>query len=117
MWYRTEEEVDIMIDEMISRTKGNYITQAVAFNKNSKSQLELLKSVLLSSYSFGGYVKGLIGEKMTTPHQSVVVEKIIEQPPIQRVEVVKPVINNKKEKQIQFNTEVKPKDNNVGNFL
>ena len=32
-WLRTEEEVEMMIEEMSSRSKGKYITQGVAFNK------------------------------------------------------------------------------------
>lgn len=62
-WVRTEEEVDIIIKEMIRKSKGKYITQGVAFSKDSESQLKLLKIALMSSYSFGGFVKELIAEK------------------------------------------------------
>lgn len=59
---RTEEEVDTMIADMISKTKGNYITQGVSFNKNSARQLELLKMVLMRSNSFSGFIKELLAE-------------------------------------------------------
>ncbi len=62
-WLRSEEEVDAMIQKLIDNTKGIYITQGVSFNKNKPKQLELLKFALMSSYSFGGYMKELITEK------------------------------------------------------
>ena len=70
-WVRTEEEVDALIEEMINKNKGRYITQGVAFNKSSESQMRLLKLMLMSSYSFGALVKELIAERFsensTTP--------------------------------------------------
>ena len=64
-WVRTEEEVDALIQEMLNKNKGRYITQGVAFNKSSESQMRLLKLMLMSSYSFGAMVKELIAEKFS----------------------------------------------------
>jgi hypothetical protein len=56
-WNRDEEEVDKMIENMKSRTKGRYITQGVAFNKECPRQMELLKKCLLFSVSFSALAK------------------------------------------------------------
>ena len=61
-YIRTEEEVDQMIDEMIRKNKGKYITQGVSFNKDSPRQIELLKMVLLRANSFSGFVKELLAQ-------------------------------------------------------
>lgn len=61
---RTEEEVDQMIEEMTNRVKGNYITQAVAFNKTCPRQMGLLKKALMSSISFSGLAKELLAMKV-----------------------------------------------------
>ncbi|RKJ63442.1 hypothetical protein D7X33_26015, partial [Butyricicoccus sp. 1XD8-22] len=60
---RSEEEAEAIIQEMIKRTKTDYITQAVTFNKNKSRHLELLKFALMSSESFGGFMKELLAEK------------------------------------------------------
>lgn len=57
---RTEEEVDLMIENMIAKTKGNYITQACAFNKKCPRQMKMLKQALIDSVSFSGLVKEMI---------------------------------------------------------
>ena len=62
-WIRTEEEVDQMIEKMIKRSKGKYITQGVSFNKDSPRQMELLKKALMSSSSFSGLIKELLAVK------------------------------------------------------
>ncbi|AGI11884.1 hypothetical protein X915_gp258 [Bacillus phage vB_BanS-Tsamsa] len=54
---RTEQEVDTMIAEMTNRTKGNYITQGVSFNKTCPRQMALLKKALMLSVSFSGLAK------------------------------------------------------------
>jgi len=64
---RNEEEVDKMIEEMINRTKGNYITQACAFNKNCPRQMDLLKKALMSSVSFSGLVKEALTVRFCQP--------------------------------------------------
>lgn len=85
MWRRTEEEADALLEEMINRTKGKYITQGVAFNKESKSQMNLLKMALMSSYSFGGMMKELLGERFASPPPSnnLVEFKNVSNPPIE----------------------------------
>jgi len=60
---RTEEEVNKIIDDMVSRTKGNYITQGVSFNKTCPRQMGLLKKALMSSVSFSGLGKELLALK------------------------------------------------------
>lgn len=64
-WIRTEEEADQMIEKMIKRSKGKYITQGVSFNKDSPRQMELLKKALMSSSSFSGLVKELLAVKFS----------------------------------------------------
>jgi hypothetical protein len=49
-----------MIDEMIKRNKGKYITQGVSFNKECPRQMELLKKSLMSSVSFSGLAKEML---------------------------------------------------------
>lgn len=60
MMIRTEEEVDKIIEEMVSRTKGTYITQGVSFNKTCPRQLGLLKKALMASSSFSGLIKEIL---------------------------------------------------------
>lgn len=62
-WKRTEEEVDEIIQNLIENSKSVYIHQGVTFRKDSPSQLRLLKLALMSSYSFGGFVKDLLDEQ------------------------------------------------------
>lgn len=60
---RTEEEVNRMIEDMVNRTKGKYITQGVTFNKSCPRQMGLLKKALMSSASFSGLGKELLAIK------------------------------------------------------
>lgn len=62
-WHRSEEEVDKMIEDMLLRNKGRYITQGVSFNKKCPRQMSLLKKSLMSSASFSGLVKELLALK------------------------------------------------------
>lgn len=65
-WIRTEEEVNQMIEKIIKRSKGKYITQGVSFNKDSPRQMELLKKALMSSSSsFSGLIKELLAMKFS----------------------------------------------------
>lgn len=66
-YIRTEEEVNRMIDEMVKKSKGRYITQGVSFNKENERHLELLKMVLLRSQSFSGFVKELLAKMNDLP--------------------------------------------------
>ena len=106
-WMRTEEEVDNIIEEMLKKSNGKYITQGVAFNKSSESQMKLLKMVLMSSYSFGGMVKELIAEKFT-------IEKNVKNV------IIEDIQNNLKDEPSDFK-EFKTIENNtsknIGNFL
>ena len=106
-WMRTEEEVDNIIEEMLKKSNGKYITQGVAFNKSSESQMKLLKMMLMSSYSFGGMVKELIAEKFT-------IEKNVKNV------IIEDIQNNLKDESTDFK-EFKTIENNttrnIGNFL
>lgn len=62
-WLRSEEEVDEMIKEMMGKGSGKYITQSVLFKKDSPTQMELLKKVLMSSTSFGAFVKQVLAKE------------------------------------------------------
>lgn len=61
--YKTEQEVDQLIEEMVKRTKGNYITQGVSFNKTCPKSLGLLKQVLMEFPTFGGGMKQMLIER------------------------------------------------------
>lgn len=63
---RTEEEVDKLIEGMIDRTKGRYITQACAFNKTCPRQMDLLKKALMSSASFSGLTKEMLAVQFSS---------------------------------------------------
>ena len=109
-WLRTEEEVDAIIEEMLNKSNGKYITQGVAFNKSSESQMKLLKMVLMSSYSFGGMIKELIAEKFTIENN---VKSVI----------IKDIQNNFKDEKFEnedfkeFKTIENNTTKNLGNFL
>lgn len=62
-YLRSEEEVEVMIEEMKRKSKGKYITQGVTFSKDSERQMELLKYALMYSTSFSGLGKELIADK------------------------------------------------------
>ena len=62
-WIRTEEEADLMIEEMLKKGKGKYVTQGVAFNKSDPRQMGLLKKSLMSSNSFSGLIKEMLAIK------------------------------------------------------
>lgn len=59
-WLRSEEEVNEMIEDMVNRTNGRYITQGVAFNKTCPRQMGLLKKALMSSVSFSSLGKEML---------------------------------------------------------
>lgn len=63
---RTESEVDKLIEDMVKRSKGRYITQGVSFNKDSDIHLMLLKMVLMSASSFGAFVRELLSKEFHT---------------------------------------------------
>lgn len=62
-WLRSEEEVDRLLEDMLSRSKGKYITQGVAFNKDCPRQMDLLKKSLMASVSFSGLTKEMLAIK------------------------------------------------------
>lgn len=62
-WYRSEEEVDKLIETMLGKGKGVHITQSVVFNKQNPRQMRLLKMILMSTESFSGFMKELTTHK------------------------------------------------------
>lgn len=93
-WLRTEEEVDAMIEDMVTRGKGKYITQGVSFNKTCPRQMNLLKLALMSSVSFSGLGKELLALRFNdiptpTPPQTYIREI---QPPLPKFTVPNEVI-------------------------
>jgi hypothetical protein len=60
-----ERDVDKLVDEMIARTKGKYITQGVSFNKTCPRQIKLLKEALRHSQSFSGLAKELLALRLS----------------------------------------------------
>lgn len=77
---RTEEEVDKLIEEMMTKGKGKYITQSVVFNKKNPRHMELLKKTLMSSESFGGFMREVLSEKFSDTGITEVVKKPEPQP-------------------------------------
>lgn len=71
---RSEQEVDEMIEKLMKKGNGNYITQSVTFKKNSAKQMELLKNALMHSESFSGLVRELLNEKFSDNGVQVVNE-------------------------------------------
>jgi len=68
---RSEKEVDKLIEDMVSRTKGRNITQGVTFNKTCPRQMGLLKKALMSSTSFSGLAKELLAIKFSENQQQL----------------------------------------------
>lgn len=56
--------VDKRIEELKNKNKGRYVTQGVAFNKESERQMELLRFALEQSDSFSGLVKELLAKML-----------------------------------------------------
>ena len=118
-WVRSEEEVEMIIDELVKKTKGNYITQGVAFNKNKKNQMDLLRMVLRSSYSFGGFIKEMLAEKFNEESFKIVSNNLESDSkpdsntskPIKEFKAVENTVKEEDNKK-----EVNPKLD-VGNFL
>lgn len=69
-WIRTEEEVDILIEEMLKKGKGKYVTQGVAFNKSDDRQMGLLRKALMTSNSFSGLIKEMLAIKFNENNQN-----------------------------------------------
>lgn len=60
-----ESNVDEFLEELKNRTNGKYINQGVAFNKNCKRQMALLRSALLDSSSFSGLIKEMLAVRFS----------------------------------------------------
>ena len=60
-----ESNVDEFLEELRNRTNGKYINQGVAFNKNCKRQMALLRSALLDSSSFSGLIKEMLAVRFS----------------------------------------------------
>jgi hypothetical protein len=64
-----ESNVDEFLEELKNRTSGKYINQGVAFNKNCKRQMALLRGVLLDSSSFSGLIKEMLAVRYSDDHK------------------------------------------------
>jgi hypothetical protein len=71
-WIRSEEEVDKIIADMISRNNSRNITQGVTFNKTCPRQMGLLKKALMSSTSFSGLAKEMLAVKFNDDEQKAI---------------------------------------------
>lgn len=60
-----ESNVDEFLEDLKNRTSGKYINQGVAFNKNCKRQMALLRSALLDSSSFSGLIKEMLAVRFS----------------------------------------------------
>ena len=60
---RGEEEVDKIIQELLTKSKSNHITQSVTFKKDSPRQMELLKFALMNSESFSALMKEFLARE------------------------------------------------------
>lgn len=101
---RSESEVDAMIEDLKSRTKGKYITQACSFNKTCPRQMGLLKKALMESVSFSGLVKEMLALRVDD----------IAQPKMTYGNMNQGISDNV----VQFEVPIeKPKVRNVGNFI
>ncbi|MEK4121939.1 hypothetical protein [Lysinibacillus sp. FSL K6-0102] len=66
---RSEQEAKRIIEELLQKGKGKYITQSVLFKKDSPQQLELLKNVLMRTTSFGEYTRKALIEYLETENK------------------------------------------------
>lgn len=66
---RSEQEAERIIEELLQKGKGKYITQSVLFKKDSPKQLELLKNVLMRTTSFGEYTRKALIEYLETENK------------------------------------------------
>lgn len=66
---RSEDEAECIIEELLQKGKGKYITQSVLFKKDSPQQMELLKNVLMRSTSFGAYTKKALIDYIDTENK------------------------------------------------
>jgi len=105
-WFKSEEEVDEAIANMVARTKGKYITQGVSFNKTCPRQMDLLKKALMSSASFSGLAKESLALRFSSPAPASPADNRVY---VQKQPSMSRNMENLSEKK------VKPK--NTGNFL
>ena len=80
-WLRSEEEAEQLIEEMLKKGKGKYITQGVVFNKTNPREMELLKKALMSATSFSGLTKEMLTHKFNgiSLQQNEIVEEKTEE--------------------------------------
>lgn len=68
-WFkkRADDEVEVLYNEMIQRSKGEYVTRSVSFKKNSPEQMELLKKSLMVTAPFSMLVRAILEEFDKSP--------------------------------------------------
>lgn len=57
-------KADGRLDRLLNKSKGDYITQGVSFNKNCERQMGLLRYSFEESASFSGLVKEMLAKRM-----------------------------------------------------
>lgn len=116
---RTEEEIDVMIENMIKRTKGRYLTQGVSFNKTCPRQMKLLKKALMSSVSFSGLAKEMLALRFDNDDDRDVkfrIDTVVDEAPIVR-EISNVVNIPKVATKNVADTTSHPKLRSYGNFI
>jgi hypothetical protein len=61
-----QNNIDEYMTDLVSNTKGQYITQGVTFNKDDPYQLALLKAALLDHTAFSSLVRHLLNMYFTS---------------------------------------------------
>lgn len=84
-----QTDVDVKINNLINKTKGNYITQGVSFNINCPRQMNLLRQALEDSNSFSGLVKEMLALRYTNEQP----RKVPTKPPINQPKQIENKIN------------------------
>lgn len=90
-----ELNVDEFLEELKNRTTGKYINQGVAFNKNCKRQMTLLRSALLDSSSFSGLIKEMLAVRYSDKPKGEAA--VLEPPKTSNAVYVEPKKDNKHE--------------------
>ena len=81
-YIRSEEEADKLIEKMMNKGKGDYITQSVTFRKDNPRQMELLKKAMMSSESFSSMVREMLHREFSGDEiQSASPSKPVEETP------------------------------------
>jgi hypothetical protein len=90
-----ESNVDEFLEELKNRTSGKYINQGVAFNKNCKRQMTLLRGALLDSSSFSGLIKELLAVRYSDNTKKEKTAAVLDIPETSNIVFPEPIKDNK----------------------